>query len=101
MSWKGGQTVCPNLKLVFIMQLGDIIMLRSSILEHYIIPWAEGNRISCVFWMHKGMLNWKTLEVIHSEMPVPRPREQLPIVMRTRTSLPELMAAYKSAHKSS
>jgi hypothetical protein len=75
MSWKGGQAVCPNLKLIFNMQLGDIITLQSSILEHYVIPWAEGNRISCVFWMHKGMFNWKTLKVIQFGRPVPRPRE--------------------------
>lgn len=76
---------------VFVQVSGDFLMMRSSISEHYVVPWAEGNHISCFFWMHEGMFNRKTLEVIQTGRPVPRPREQLPIMMQTRTSLPELM----------
>jgi hypothetical protein len=76
---------------VFVQVFGDFMMMRSSIFEHYVIPWAKGNRISCVFWIHKGMFDRQTLAMIQTGRPVARPREQLPIVMQTGTSLPELM----------
>lgn len=57
---------------VFVQVSRDFVMMYASILEHYVILWAEGNHISCVFWMPKGMFNRKTLEVVR---PQPSPSE--------------------------
>lgn len=55
---EGGQTVCPELGLIFNMRPGDIILMRSAILEHYVRPWLTGKRVSCVYWTHAGMFDY-------------------------------------------
>ena len=45
----GGLTAGPDIKMTFNMRLGDVMLTRSAILEHYITPWLEGERNSCVF----------------------------------------------------
>lgn len=54
----GGHTVCPELGLKFNMRPGDIMLMRSAMLEHYVTSWKEGKRVSCVFWTHAGMFTW-------------------------------------------
>lgn len=55
---EGGQTVCSGLGLIFNMCPGDIILMRSAILEHYVRPWLTGKRVSCVYWTHAGMFEY-------------------------------------------
>jgi hypothetical protein len=55
---EGGQMVCPELGLIFNTQPGDIILMRSAILEHYVRPCLTGKRVSCVYWTHASMFEY-------------------------------------------
>jgi len=41
--------------MTFNMRLGDVMSMRSAILEHSITPWLEGEQSSCEFWTNIGL----------------------------------------------
>ena len=51
-----GELVIPVLKMRFQFQPGDVIFFRSTLLEHYVLPFM-GNRTSLVFFTHHNVMN--------------------------------------------
>lgn len=51
----GGDLVIPALKQRFEFKPGDVVILRSTLLAHYIMPY-EGERSSIVFFSHDNVM---------------------------------------------
>ena len=52
----GGELVIPVLGMKFRFQPGDVIFFRSTLLEHYVLPFI-GDRTSLVFFTHHNLMN--------------------------------------------
>ena len=55
-NFTGGELVIPMLKMKFKFQPGDVIFFRSTVLEHYVLPFV-GDRTSLVFFTHHNIMN--------------------------------------------
>ncbi|RPB18183.1 hypothetical protein L211DRAFT_877800 [Terfezia boudieri ATCC MYA-4762] len=51
----GGDLVVPDLKLRFAFKHGDVVVFRSTLLEHYIMPF-DGERSSTIFFSHNHVM---------------------------------------------
>lgn len=54
-NFTGGQLIIPHLELRIPFQPGDVVVFRSTLLEHYILPY-EGERSSIVFFSHQDVM---------------------------------------------
>ena len=70
--WRQGQglVVCPDIGMKFDQRSGDLLLLRSALLEHWVTPWVNGHRQSVVFWTHAGMFTWSGILSDAEEMDV-------------------------------
>lgn len=54
----GGELVIPALKMMFKFQPRDVIFFRSTLLEHYVLPFT-GDRTSLLFFTHHNVIFYK------------------------------------------
>ena len=61
-SFKGGNLVIPALKQRFEFSPGDVMIFRSCLLEHYVMPFV-GERSSIIFFSQNDIMGNFELEV--------------------------------------
>ena len=54
-NFTGGELVIPALKMTFKFEPGDVIFFRSTLLEHYVLPFT-GDRTLLVFFTHHNVM---------------------------------------------